>query len=52
MSKIYNSAGWRVRSLGSTSNRGVTIMRMNYQAAAPEVIKAMMGLETCLARQS
>ncbi len=27
-------------------------MRMNYQAAAPEVIKAMMGLETCLARQS
>ena len=27
-------------------------MRMNYQAAAPEVIKAMMGLETYLARQS
>ncbi|TLX64246.1 carboxymuconolactone decarboxylase family protein [Stutzerimonas nosocomialis] len=27
-------------------------MRMNYQAAAPEAIKAMMGLETYLARQS
>lgn len=27
-------------------------MRMNYQAAAPDVIKAMMGLETYLARQS
>lgn len=27
-------------------------MRMNYQAAAPEAVKAMMGLETYLARQS
>lgn len=27
-------------------------MRMNYQAAAPDVIKAMMALETYLARQS
>ena len=27
-------------------------MRMNYQAAAPEAIKAMIGLETYLARQS
>lgn len=27
-------------------------MRMNYQAAAPEVVKAMMGLESYLARQS
>lgn len=27
-------------------------MRMNYQAAAPEVMTAMMGLETYLARQS
>lgn len=27
-------------------------MRMNYQAAAPEAVKAMIGLETYLARQS
>lgn len=27
-------------------------MRMNYQAAAPEAFKAMIGLETYLARQS
>ncbi|WP_019340178.1 carboxymuconolactone decarboxylase family protein [Stutzerimonas stutzeri] len=27
-------------------------MRMNYQAAAPDAIKAMLGLETYLARQS
>lgn len=27
-------------------------MRMNYQAAAPEAVKAMLGLETYLARQS
>ncbi len=27
-------------------------MRMNYQAAAPEAVKAMVGLETYLARQS
>jgi len=27
-------------------------MRMNYQAAAPDAVKAIMGLETYLARQS
>jgi len=39
-------------ALAAHSNRGVTTMRMNYQAAAPDVMTAMIGLETYLARQS
>lgn len=39
-------------ALVAHSNRGVTTMRMNYQAAAPDVMTAMIGLETYLARQS
>jgi AhpD family alkylhydroperoxidase len=52
MSKIYNSAGQPLRNLGSIQNQGDTTMRMNYQAAAPEAVKAMIGLEAYLARQS
>src|SRR3546814_17284725 len=39
-------------ALAAHSNRGVTTMRMNYQAAATDVMTAMIGLETYLARQS